>query len=332
MIDGDETPSDRSGEENARTSAAWRAWLGALANDAEAALAAAMTYGSLDDAARDAWLDALDADARRVNAPVVALYAPLLAVETDARRRARIEDAIGDDAPAPARSSALRAAAGGDVVCAIVTPLYLEFVELLVCRHRPTDGVYTVQHESAPTRHADPRGRRVARRRAGHARPRAARPRRRGARARRRRRSPPRPGVAAAARALRPPVRARPRRRRGTPLGMSDGGRDLQGRCGTCARFVRVVESIDANGEVTRSGECLLNVWPSPLKETATCAHYVQRGTVHLQPKPKPQPARRRDSTERSAPSRVQNTHTAIQLAEEILDMTPKSSARCCAT
>ena len=47
--------------------------------------------------------------------------------------------------------------------------------------------------------------------------------------------------------------------------------------CGTCARFVRVVESIDDTGEVKRTGECLLGVWPSPLYETSTCSQYVER-------------------------------------------------------
>jgi hypothetical protein len=52
----------------------------------------------------------------------------------------------------------------------------------------------------------------------------------------------------------------------------------LERRCGTCARFVRVVEKVDDNGEVTRAGECLLGVWPSPLYETNTCSHWVRRG------------------------------------------------------
>ncbi len=50
---------------------------------------------------------------------------------------------------------------------------------------------------------------------------------------------------------------------------------ELDGRCGTCARFVRVVESIDANGEVRRTGECLLGVWPTPLKETSALSTYA---------------------------------------------------------
>jgi hypothetical protein len=49
-------------------------------------------------------------------------------------------------------------------------------------------------------------------------------------------------------------------------------------RCGSCARFVRVVERIAPTGEVTRTGECLLGVWPSPLYETSTCSQWVRRG------------------------------------------------------
>jgi hypothetical protein len=52
----------------------------------------------------------------------------------------------------------------------------------------------------------------------------------------------------------------------------SEGVDRLARRCGSCARFVRVVEQIDVNGEVRRSGQCLLGIWPSPLYETNTCS------------------------------------------------------------
>jgi len=58
------------------------------------------------------------------------------------------------------------------------------------------------------------------------------------------------------------------------------GGSGAQKRCGTCARFVRIIERIDENGEVTRTGDCLLGVWPSPLYETSTCVEWVQKGTL----------------------------------------------------
>jgi hypothetical protein len=60
----------------------------------------------------------------------------------------------------------------------------------------------------------------------------------------------------------------------------------MERRCGTCARFVRVVERIDENGEVTRAGDCLLGVWPSPLYETSTCVEWVQKGTLKARPQP----------------------------------------------
>ena len=58
----------------------------------------------------------------------------------------------------------------------------------------------------------------------------------------------------------------------------------LDRRCGSCARFVRVIEQIDENGEVKRAGECLLGVWPAPLYETSTCSQYVKRGTFVSKP------------------------------------------------
>ena len=103
------------------------------------------------------------------------------------------------------------------------------------------------------------------------------------------------------------------------------GIHDLEGRCGTCARFVRVMEILDENGEVRREGECLLNVWPSPLKETATCSHYVKRGTVHLRPAPPSKTNRSRSSAPRAPRSPgVDSPPVPIQLPEEILDMSPE--------
>jgi hypothetical protein len=58
----------------------------------------------------------------------------------------------------------------------------------------------------------------------------------------------------------------------------------LERRCGTCARFVRVVETIDDTGEVRRHGECLLGVWPSPLYDTSTCSQWVRKGEFRARP------------------------------------------------
>ena len=134
--------------QHTRAVGAWRSWLAALASDAEAALAAAMTYAALPGEARDAWLDALDCDRGLVDVPHVALYAPLLAVEIDAARRARIAHAIGAFPPGARAGQALRGrTSSGDLVCAVATPLYLDFVELLVCRYDPERGVISAYHE-----------------------------------------------------------------------------------------------------------------------------------------------------------------------------------------
>src|SRR6476620_2394151 len=74
---------------------AWCAFLGRLATDAEAALAAAMAYKELAGPAREDWIAALEHDIGRVEVPPIAVYAPLLAVETDPRRRQRILSALG---------------------------------------------------------------------------------------------------------------------------------------------------------------------------------------------------------------------------------------------
>jgi hypothetical protein len=105
---------------------------------------------------------------------------------------------------------------------------------------------------------------------------------------------------------------------------------ELLGRCGTCARFVRVTETIDANGEVRRSGECLLGVWSPPLFETNTCSQYVQKGTFAA-PRRDPLASRReipRSGSARSAP-RARPDSPAFcgdflaspALPEELLDM-----------
>jgi len=85
-------------------------------------------------------------------------------------------------------------------------------------------------------------------------------------------------------------------------------------RCGTCARFVRVIERIDENGEVTRTGDCLLGVWPSPLYETSTCVEWVQKGTLKSVLALKPAPSRH----VRAAPPVAAPTLT---LPGDLLDM-----------
>jgi len=130
---------------------AWCEWLGALATDAEAALAAAIAYQELDGGARDHWLSALEQDAGRLNVPRIAVYAPLLAVESDPERRARITDAIGPvDVAATPRFVAqglFGKAADGWSVAVLITPLYLDFVQVLACSYRVDRGFGWVRHD-----------------------------------------------------------------------------------------------------------------------------------------------------------------------------------------
>jgi hypothetical protein len=140
-----------------RVRAAWRTWLSALATDAEAAMAAALAYESLPDEGREAWLDALEADAPGLGVPMVALYAPLLAVESLPARRTRMEAAIAAEVGAGRGSGsetrALRGVArDGTHACIIVAPVYLDFVQVLACRYTPAGGFVAVRHE--PLRHA----------------------------------------------------------------------------------------------------------------------------------------------------------------------------------
>ena len=123
--------------------------------DADAALAAALTYESLDDAARDAFLDAVDEDADSVDAPTVALYAPLLAVEVDAARRVRLSKAIADahDAAStmPREPRAFSGDANGEQLTVLLLPLYLGFVEILACRWSDEKGCVSADHEPLRT-------------------------------------------------------------------------------------------------------------------------------------------------------------------------------------
>lgn len=130
-----------------RAHAAWRTWLAALAKDADAVTAAVLAYDSLDATARDAWLDALDADAPNVDVPRIALYAPLLSVEQDDGRRQRIVENVTGGSRKSTPPRALAGSKDGDRVCLIVSPLYLDFVEILLCRYHPDQGIRDARHK-----------------------------------------------------------------------------------------------------------------------------------------------------------------------------------------
>ena len=97
----------------------------------------------------------------------------------------------------------------------------------------------------------------------------------------------------------------------------------LDRRCGSCARFVRVIETIDVTGEVKRAGECLLGVWPSPLYATSTCSQWVQRGAFKSRPEPRPVTARRggRASPAVGVSSAAAAPAAPLTLPEDLLDM-----------
>jgi hypothetical protein len=101
----------------------------------------------------------------------------------------------------------------------------------------------------------------------------------------------------------------------------------LDRRCGTCARFVRVIESIAETGEVRRQGECVLGVWPSPLYETNTCSEWVARGEFRPRPETPPRRAHARVPSGASAPQRPTPT-LPLTLPEDLLDMDAESFRR----
>jgi hypothetical protein len=140
---------------DSRAHAAWRTWLSALATDAEVAMAAALTYESLEGGAREQWLDVLEQESATLLVPKIALYAPLLAVEMDDIRRARIYRSMRPDrihSPSLDSTWAFRGVgADGIHAATIVCPAYLDFVQVLQCTYWPDQGFQSVRHD--PLRH-----------------------------------------------------------------------------------------------------------------------------------------------------------------------------------
>ncbi|MFO0672024.1 MAG: hypothetical protein U0235_20770 [Polyangiaceae bacterium] len=99
---------------------------------------------------------------------------------------------------------------------------------------------------------------------------------------------------------------------------------DLKNRCGSCARFINVVEIFDQNGEVRRRGDCLLGVWPSPLYENNTCSSYVHvddmRSGKHRPPPRRAAMPRGHVSRSDDAPS-LPPRRRDFEIPEELLDM-----------
>jgi hypothetical protein len=130
---------------------AWCEWLVALATDAEAALAAAIAYRELSPTARDHWLTVLEQDAPRLPVPTIALYAPLLSVESDPVRRQRITQSIDPSELHATPRFAARGLGGigadGTRVAVLVVPLYLDFTQVVACGYRKNSGFSWVRHD-----------------------------------------------------------------------------------------------------------------------------------------------------------------------------------------
>jgi len=146
-----ETPCDNGSTTDRRVISAWCAWLGSLATNAEAALAAALAYKQLEGQARDRWLAAVEHDMDSLDVPRIAALAPLLAVEVDPERRLRISNAIGPTDDALVATSLASGLVGCDPqglrVCVVIAPLYLDFVQVLACGYRMHQGFEWVRHE-----------------------------------------------------------------------------------------------------------------------------------------------------------------------------------------
>lgn len=142
--------------------------LNALREDPDAVRALALAYEILGAEERQQWLERLAAEGikttPKMGAPpsTVALYAPLLAVETDEHRRAVIIEAITvcpeSDISASANGPrALRGSLPSARLAVLVLPLYLNFVQVLVCTYRPRECIVSVWHEPIVATQSAPR-------------------------------------------------------------------------------------------------------------------------------------------------------------------------------
>ncbi len=133
-----------------RSSAIFHQWLRSLATDAEAALAAAMSYREMSPSGRNHWLASLEKDLSAVDVPKVAVYAPLLAVEQDPERRRWLEASVAEEEDrteiVASRVSLVASKNNGEKIFVVVCPLYLQFVQVLACAVK--DGCFTwVRHD-----------------------------------------------------------------------------------------------------------------------------------------------------------------------------------------
>lgn len=98
----------------------------------------------------------------------------------------------------------------------------------------------------------------------------------------------------------------------------------MRGRCGSCARFARASDVVDAKtGATVRVGECMLGVWPSPLKATGTCSQWVESGRLGELTARKAKRAASPAGGARSAPDRPARVSLldTLGLPEDLLTM-----------
>lgn len=98
----------------------------------------------------------------------------------------------------------------------------------------------------------------------------------------------------------------------------------LRGRCGSCARFARAHDVVDErSGATIRVGECMLGVWPSPLKATGTCSQWVESGRLGELSAKKSKRAAGVSGRSRSSPERPERLSLldSLGLPEDLLTM-----------
>lgn len=124
-------------ESDPRAAGAWTEWLQALTSEPDAALAAAEVYARLNEVERDVWLQTLERDVALLGVPPVAAFAPLLAVEANTTRRALIARVLagGRDVAPCTPTRALVGDQKYERVAVLVSPLYLDFVQVVACRY-----------------------------------------------------------------------------------------------------------------------------------------------------------------------------------------------------
>ena len=84
-----------------------------------------------------------------------------------------------------------------------------------------------------------------------------------------------------------------------------------EGRCGSCAAFVRVHE----DPEKGRVGECALEVFVPPLSARSTCTRYRPKGAARAAPRPRAAGTPRRYSPSTTSSARSPGPHHSRELA-----------------